>query len=502
MVSVCKIFQLSEQFFQAHRRLLFILLYAAANAMPALASFILVLIYTAALPVSEFGRLNVLTATVAFLAIFIELGMPSAILREYCDRYRDAKAMQYLANAISGYRWVSALVLPLLVAVVFWLWPLPVQALWRTMAMISVLVLIAYFERLAETYGSVARAIEAPSHLLIGRTVTAISTIVAAILLVAILHAGVFGALMSRMTGAVAANVVYRLRMARRENIKGGRFCWDQMRTVLKIGLPLMPNRFAMWTQQQGLKPVLAQFVPLKGIAHYSLAASIAFMPLMATSIIDMALSPVYFKRRVDAGVQFEERIRRLATVMMAGVFLVFAALIMFTPEIVVGIGGAKYAPAVPACAFLFCAAYIRALSPFLNRQILYSRKTWLLPMVTVPSAAVAIVTAAVACRWLGFMAGAFAIVLSEVVMIFGLAMVIRRIERLQLPMVRLVFFVAALLGLATISGSVLLYENVVLVASAKAGIVAAVGAAVYLIWLRPNQAFIRELMKGGPAAR
>jgi O-antigen/teichoic acid export membrane protein len=484
-----------SSFLQKHQRLYFVLSYALANALPSLVSMILVLIYTRAFPLSEFGRYGVLTAIIGFLGIAVELGMPGGILREYYDRYRDRGAMKLLADAIHGYKFISLLVLPPAALVVYLLWPLKIYALWHTLGIILVLLLITYFERLTEMLGAICRAIEVPWLFVMGRAVNCSGTLVMALIIVAGLHGGVLGALLARLAGTFIAIVVYHIAMARKQGIARGRFSWPLMNASLKFGLPLLPNRFALWTQQQGIKPVLAQFVPMKNVGQFSLASSIAFMPLMMTAVIDLVLSPIYFKRRVDAGEQFDVQIRKLGTVLMAAVFVMLATLILFAREAVIVIGGSRYVGAMPACTLLLCSAFLRAMAPFLLRQIQYSRRTWLQPLVSFPAAAIVILVTVFLAGRIGFVGAAWAVVISETAMLIGLGIVVRRIERLQLPIVALFALFVVLLGLAGLMNFGLLPAEGTIGAITRTAVLAAVAAGAYFIWIAPNRNFIRDIV-------
>jgi O-antigen/teichoic acid export membrane protein len=482
-------------FLHKHRRLYFILSYALANALPSLVSMILVLIYTSAFALSEFGRYGVLTAIIGFLGIAVELGMPGGILREYYDRYRDRGAMNLLADAIHGYKFISLFVLPPAALVIYLFWPLTIYTLWHTLGIILVLLLITYFERLTEMLGSVCRAIEVPWLFVMGRAVNCTGTLVMALIVVVGLHGGVLGALLARLAGTFISCIVYHIVMAKKQGIVHGSFSWPLMKSSLSFGLPLLPNRFAIWTQQQGLKPVLAQFVPMKNVGQFSLASSIAFMPLMMTAVIDLVLTPIYFKRRVDAGEQFDVQIRKLSIVLMAGIFVMLVALILFAREAVVIIGGVRYADATPACTLLLCSAFLRAMTPFLLRQIQYSRRTWLQPVVSVPAAAIAILITVFSAGRIGLLGAAWAVVISETAMLVGLGIVVRRIERLQLPIVMLFGFFTVLLGLSGLMGFGLLPADGATGAVVRGFVLVIVAIGVYSVWIGPNKIFIRDIV-------
>jgi O-antigen/teichoic acid export membrane protein len=439
-----------RRFFQQRTRLSSILVYGIANAMPGATSAVLLVLYTRVFRLGEFGRYGVLTAIIAVIGIIADLGMPAAILRNYYDRHhKEGEAREYVSSIVAGYRFVMLCVLPLVGVALYFIWPLVGMSVKLVLATIAILLSISYFERSGELLGAVCRATEKPSYFLIGRVANAVANILAAVVIVLMLHGGVTGALLARLVGCFVLWVTFHLIMAMKLGIGGGRLRWPELRACLSFGLPFVPTRLAGWAQRLALRPMLAKLVPLRSVGLFTVASGIANVPTLVTAAFDFALAPIYYKRRAEGGKTFIETIEGLGRTFLGGQFALWAIFILFTREIVELAAGARYAGAVPSCALLFCAASARCLNPFVMRQLQFLKQTWLLPIVTIPCGALSLAITIIFCGRYGIFAAAWALLISEVVLLTALTVVIRFFERSHLSLSRMLLLLASLLILA-----------------------------------------------------
>ena len=425
-----------RRFFQQRTRLSSILVYGIANAMPGATSAVLLVLYTRVFRLGEFGRYGVLTAIIAVIGIIADLGMPAAILRNYYDKHhKAAEAREYVSSIITGYRFVMLCILPLVGAALYFIWPLVGMSVKLVLATIAVLLSISFFERSGELLGTVCRATEKPSYFLIGRVANGVATMLAAVVIVLMLHGGVIGALLARLFGGFVLWLAYHVLMAMKLGIGRGRFRWSELRACLSFGLPIVPTRLAGWAQRLALRPMLAKLVPLRFVGLFTVASGIANVPTLVTTAFDFALAPIYYRRRAEGGKTFIETIEGLGRAFLGGQFALWVVFILFTREIVEVVAGARYAGAAPTCALLFCAASARCLNPFMLRQLQFLKQTWLLPIVTIPCAGLSLAITIIFCGRYGIFAAAWGVLISEVVLVTGLTVAIRFYERSHLSL-------------------------------------------------------------------
>jgi O-antigen/teichoic acid export membrane protein len=440
------------------------------------------------MPLGEFGRYGVLTALIGLCGCVADLGIPSGIVRDYYDRHRDSNALKLSSNALLGLRVLMLIMLPVLGIVLFEFWPLTVHNLGHTVGILLTILCITYFERLAEALGGVARAMELPRYFVLARATSAVSAVVLAIVIVVGLAGGVFGAMIVRAIAAVLSFVACQLAMNRDLDMGWGRFDLAEIKSTLRFGLPLLPARLGGWGQQQALRPVLSQFVPMTAVGLYSFASAIAFMPLMLTNAVELALAPIYYKRRADQIDGFENKVEIVSMVLAAGQFSIWLALALFSGEIVSLIAGPRYANAAPVAALLFCAGFARGLNPFLARQIQFLRKTWLTPSLSLPCAALSLALTIVFCGEYGLRAAAWAVVASEMALLALMVFAVRFYERPNLPVVPVALLAVALLGLVMTAGP---GGYFVLGVFGRACLLATATTIVAMAWIWPNRALL-----------
>jgi O-antigen/teichoic acid export membrane protein len=261
--------------------------------------------------------------------------------------------------------------------------------------------------------------------------------------------------------------------------------------------LPLVPTRLAGWAQRLALRPTLAKLVPLRSVGLFSLASGIANVPTLMTAAFDFALAPIYYKRRAEGTKSFITVVEGLGRAFLGGQFALWAIFILFTREIVDLVAGARYAGAVPSCALLFCAASARCLNPFVLRQLQFLKQTWLLPIVTIPCAALSLSIAIIFCGSYGIFAAAWAALISEVALLTALMVAIRFYERSHLSLPTTLFLLASLVILAM---WVCLGEPL---PAGLPGIVAKLGAAMaiasisFVLSIWPNRVLLLRLAAG-----
>jgi O-antigen/teichoic acid export membrane protein len=479
-------------------RIATVLIYSFATAQPQLTAGLLAVLYTRIFTLQQFGVFGVLTALVGFLTIVVDLGLPAAIVRTYYDHHEDsARVGSYLSSVVNGSAILSfAVLVPVGLGLWFGWDNFGIGSAGSTI-FIALLLLIAFLDRSAEILGSIARAKERPLLFGAGHLAQFVVTVFSGILFVLVLHKGVTGALLALLMGRFAATLCYRFLLFRSFDLTWAAPNWSDVRACLVFGLPLVPNRFAGWARYLALRPVMAHIVPMAAVGLFSLASSLATMPNIISNAIDLALAPIYFKKRMAGSPAFVDRVHDFGTVFAAALFPIWVFFIAFTPDIIRIVAGARFEAAVPVSSALFCAAYARAQQPFLMRQIHFLRATWVLPLITLPCAAISLGTAILLTSTYGIVSAGWGVVASDAALLLALALTIRQYEKVNYPL-GMSFLLLTLL--AALAVWVVLGEPTVVPLPRWAAKVLFVMLAMLLSvwgWLWPQRFFIRQLAQG-----
>jgi O-antigen/teichoic acid export membrane protein len=266
----------------------------------------------------------------------------------------------------------------------------------------------------------------------------------------------------------------------------------------VRFGLPLVPDRLAGWARLLAIRPVLAHAVPAAAVGLFSFASSLAAVPALLASAIDLALMPIYYRRREDDDADvFNAKIRRFASVYAAGLAPLWVLMIAFNADVIGLIAGADYAQASALCSVLLCATFVRIQSLFLIRQLQFIRKTWVLPAITIPGAVLAMPLTLVLAGTYGVIAAAWILVGMDLVIFLTLALIVHRFEGLHYPFLTSVVLIAVVFACAaSIVTGIIGPPNWASIGY-RLLFVGATAAFCTVFWIWPNRILIQQLAAG-----
>lgn len=459
-------------------------LYALASSVPLFSNALLVLFYTSEFSLSEFAEYGIATAASGLIEVTLDLGVPDAMFRNSYT-YREAR-IDYLRSMS---RWISALtflVLPVFGIVLYGICILTGVSNSRSLLLIPVVLANAWLGRLIVLLQTISIALEVPLALVVGRTVQAGVTAATGAILVGMTGMAVAGALLAITAGAGAAFLPY-YHFARRGSTSDFRgVTLIMLKDCLKLGLPLVPNRLAVVGRQLAFRPLLATAAPTVQIGLFSFASTLATTLVNLTAGVNLALGPVYFRRKHDPDLAaFNSKLRAFQRVFVAGLFTLWSFAVLFCTDAIHLLAGAGYAGAAPICSVLLCATFVQTQHPFLLRQIYFVRRTWVLPAITIPCVFGSLVLAIVMVRGFGMASAAWAVVISDVTLFVALMLLVRDIEPAEYPFAAALGFTAVLsiLALWTSSPAAISPGSSGLAIRAGVGLALASAAFVTCIW-------------------
>lgn len=420
--------------------------YGFATALPRLSGAILALLYTSVFSLEEYGAFGVLSVTILPLSALMDMGNLQAIMRNYYDHQHDWNtARRFLANVIFSSDVVALLIFPLLVTGLYFSWDFFDLESNHVLFYVTIVVGIALLDRSVTMLSVVLRVVERPYEYAWGPIADSVTSIACGILFVIVLDWGVMGAMLAAGAGRLVSFIVHRAIVQFRLNIRGGHMDWTQIQGCFSFGLPLLLAQLANWVRESGLRPILALVAPLGSIGLFSLASSIASLPLLASVAIDMALSPYYLKQRTSQSKDFERRMYEFGAIFLAVLAPIWAALILFSVEFIGFFASERYAAAAPICSILLCASFARMQQPFFIRQLHYLRRTWLHSSLTIPLALCSISISVILTANFGILYAAWGVLVIEFGCLIGFGLIISRFESLHYPMLRSTCLLAAL---------------------------------------------------------
>jgi O-antigen/teichoic acid export membrane protein len=217
-------------------------IYGLGGLVSRILATLLLPLYTHYLPPTAYGRVEIVTAATAVLAIVLQLGIASAFFRFYFDAKEHAAKLTVVRT--SFWFTMAMSTLGLVLGVVFagpvghWIGlghdPNLVRAgavgLWAQTNYQQLTALFRVEER------SVAYAIASVANVLI--------TVAAMVLFVAVFHWGAVGLVVGNFTGTLC---VYLVLVAYRSEQLGLEFDRTLFRQMQKFGMPLVPSAIALW---------------------------------------------------------------------------------------------------------------------------------------------------------------------------------------------------------------------------------------------------------------
>ena len=245
--------------------------YGLGGLVSRILATLLLPLYTHYLPPGSYGRVEIVTAATAVLAIVLQLGISSAFFRFYFDAKEPAGKLTVVRT--SFWFTMSTATVGLVLGLVFagpighWIGlghdPSLVRAgavgLWAQANYQQLTALFRVEER------SVAYAIASVANVLI--------TVAAMVVFVAVFHWGAIGLVVGNFSGTLcvyAALVVYRTEQLGLELDR------DLLRKMQVFGLPLVPSALSLWTINFVDREFVSWYKGNAEVGVYSAAVKIA----------------------------------------------------------------------------------------------------------------------------------------------------------------------------------------------------------------------------------
>ena len=246
-------------------------IYGLGGLVSRVLATVLLPLYTHYLPPDAYGRVEIVTAATAVLAIVLQLGIASAFFRFYFDA-KEPPAKLTVVRTSFWFTMAMATV-GLVIGVVFagpiahwiglgndpWLVRAGAVGLWAQ----------TNYQQLTNLF----RAEERSKAFAIASVTNVIVTVAAMVVFVAVFHWGAIGLVVGNFTGTL---VVYLALVAYRTEQLGLEFDRTLFRGMQRFGMPLVPSALALWAINFVDREFLVWYTNKAEVGVYSAAVKIA----------------------------------------------------------------------------------------------------------------------------------------------------------------------------------------------------------------------------------
>jgi O-antigen/teichoic acid export membrane protein len=245
--------------------------YGIGGLVSRILATLLLPLYTHYLPPDAYGRVEIVTAATAVLAIVLQMGIASAFFRFYFDAREEADKLTVVRT--SFWFTMTMATVGLVLGVVFagpiahwiglgndtWLVRAGAVGLWAQ----------TNYQQLTNLF----RAEERSTAFAIASVTNVLVTVAAMVVFVAVFHWGAVGLVVGNFTGTL---VVYLALVAYRTEQLGLEFDRGLFRGMQHFGLPLVPSALALWAINFVDREFIVWYKDNAEVGVYSAAVKIA----------------------------------------------------------------------------------------------------------------------------------------------------------------------------------------------------------------------------------
>jgi O-antigen/teichoic acid export membrane protein len=246
-------------------------IYGLGGLVSRILATLLLPLYTHYLPPGSYGRVEIITAATAVLAIFLQMGISSAFFRFYFDAKDHASKLVVIRT--SFWFTMGAATLGLVVGVVF-AGPIGhVLGLGHDPTLVRAGAVGLWAQTNYNQLTALFRVEERSTQYAVASVANVLITVAAMVLAVAVFHWGAVGLVVGNFTGTL---VVYIALLGYRTEQLGLQFDRTLFRAMQKFGLPLVPSALALWTINFVDREFVAWYKGTAEVGVYSAAVKIA----------------------------------------------------------------------------------------------------------------------------------------------------------------------------------------------------------------------------------
>jgi O-antigen/teichoic acid export membrane protein len=245
--------------------------YGLGGLVSRILATLLLPLYTHYLPPGSYGRVEIVTAATAVLAIVLQLGISSAFFRFYFDAKEDAERLVVIRTSFWFTMAMSTLGLAL--GVVFAAPIGHLLGLGHDPSLVRAGAVGLWAQTNYQQLTALFRVEERSTQYAIASVANVLITVAAMVLFVAYFHWGAVGLVVGNFTGTL---LVYAVLLAYRYEQLGAQFDTQLFRKMQHFGMPLVPSALALWTINFVDREFVSWYKGNAEVGVYSAAVKIA----------------------------------------------------------------------------------------------------------------------------------------------------------------------------------------------------------------------------------
>jgi O-antigen/teichoic acid export membrane protein len=246
-------------------------IYGLGGLVSRILATLLLPLYTHYLPPGSYGRVEIVTAATAILAIAFQLGISSAFFRYYFDAKDHAEKLTVIRTSFWFTMGMSTL--GLVLGVVFAAQVSHLLGLGHDPTLVRAGAVGLWAQTNYQQLTALFRVEERSTQYAIASVANVLITVAAMVLFIAVFHFGAVGLVVGNFTGTL---VVYLVLLAYRREQLGLEFDTVLFRKMQHFGLPLVPSALALWTINFVDREFIVWFKDAAEVGVYSAAVKIA----------------------------------------------------------------------------------------------------------------------------------------------------------------------------------------------------------------------------------
>ena len=393
------------------------LIYGSGYVTIAVASFVLVPIYTRHLTPAGYGVLGLMLLLYGLMTQIYDFGVTNAVGRFFFDAPEDQRETALIRLRATALAFVAVFG-GAMTAILWGFAPQWSQLLTQTSShanLVRIVGVTLYAEGLASVPLTMIR-MQARSRLYVTITLSRFAvTLGLGVLMVVVLHWGVRGALLANAASAIA--VVLVLGPDYRKAFRG-RPSWSLQRQMLSFGLPFFPVILSAWFIEASDRYLLGIYKGHAEVGYYVLGYKVAQIMQIALAAFSMGWAPLRYKiqERRDA----PEVYRQITSYYVLASALLTVAIGLFARELVGVMAPASYSSAASIVPLIAAGYALNGLYVMMVTGMGVAKKTVPMAWVVTAAAVANVGVNVVAIPIWGMRAAAVTTVLANVIMVAG----------------------------------------------------------------------------------
>jgi O-antigen/teichoic acid export membrane protein len=378
--------------------------YGIGNILIQGLNFLLIPIFTRFLSTSDYGILSIISTYSSILAIILKLGLDAALTRHHYDFIDDDNLRKRYYGTIWLFLTSTAFIITLLInwngvrlfAIIFREIPYDPYgrlATWLAFAGTAATIPLILF-----------RVREKPLYYISISIINFVLSTSLVVFFVAIFHRGASGSIQGQL---IAECILFiPLTYITLRNVKLN-FNWDQLKSSLAFGLPLIPHQLSGWALNMSDRVLLERFVSLDQLGIYDLGYKFGMILDIILQSFNFGWSPLFF-RMASTEKNAPDTIGKLITYYAFGVYLLGLGVSLLSSDVIRIISKPSYFPAgqvvsVVVLGFIMHGFYFMSVN-----QLFFAKQTKWLPVYSGLSAGLNILLNLVMIPRFGIMAAAW----------------------------------------------------------------------------------------------